>query len=367
MLPYHTYFETLAALGDSNHPDWSHTVAGLAILRLIDDWLDTAEGHMSTPNGATRQSVAALLDHVPPIEPLKPILKSILDGLSVAEQSELEVVAVPLLTYAQQLHNTGHHTLAHDALAPLLRRALKAQKTDIAVQVALKLAMITRLAGDYALAEEYYDTASLHAHARNDNRSRWIATTGIGKILITYGEIAKAESLYADLENEVLNAGDFQTMRIVFHDQALIASLYHDHHRVIDLIRKAIACSEPRFIDDKEATEIDLALGLLEIGHLEESRRINLRASTLANDYLQRRRAMLILLRIAMLEGDFQAFNLYRSALALTSLPPLIEIQYRGEVAKGLRFFGQDMEAEIELCKAREIAMKSQVHTMFVE
>lgn len=364
MLPYHSYYETLAQLGDPTHPDWHTAAAGLAVLRVIDEWID---GNDAQIKNVARASVNDLIERIPAERPLRPILNHVIGKLFESDTADLENITEPLLTYTNRLCSEGQYELAHDAFIPLLARARSANNSAIVTQISLVLASASRLAGNYEAAEEYYWTASKSASLISDSRNRLLGEAGIGRILFARGDLTRAETCFKDLELQARKLESTDVLHLILHDQMGIASMQYDDHGMIQIGSHALANCTPIDVETGEALLIDFGLGLLEVGRLDEGRRIHLRASILATHYFLRQHAMLALLHLAVLERDRNAFDLYRCALSLTRQPPLSQVQYRAELAKGFSLFGDEVAAARERRAALDIASTFQVHPMFIE
>jgi len=122
MIAHVVYFETLASISDETSPAWKSTVAGLVVLRLIDDWLD-AGAQIVTTDVTGLRAIRDTIGAVSEGDPIRSILNGAVDTLEHAETASIRAIAPNLMAYGRALHHVGKWALAKDVFATILRRA----------------------------------------------------------------------------------------------------------------------------------------------------------------------------------------------------------------------------------------------------
>src|SRR3569833_375500 len=156
MLPYHFYYERLAAIGDTQSDEWRTITASLDVLRLVDDWLDLGAPFVA-PDSYQFMVARALIDQLPEEEMLKPILERILIALRNEKHTSVQAIASPMLDYTGKMLEDGHYSLAHDVLTTLQSRAMRARDDQLAASASLQLAFGLRKTGQFDIAAQTYD------------------------------------------------------------------------------------------------------------------------------------------------------------------------------------------------------------------
>jgi hypothetical protein len=195
MLPRSQYFYTLASIGDVTPPEWDATVAGLAVLRLVDDWLD-----FGAQDDIDLVAARQLIDRAPNMYVPRSLLRRIVDVVEHTEAVSVRAIAHPLFDYARSLESSGDLALAESVLTPLLVRAELAKDTATAIQTALRLGHVLHQAGQLDLAQEAYITALTHARTIGDSSSVLQAQRSIVKITDEYDDAMRISALHQNLK-----------------------------------------------------------------------------------------------------------------------------------------------------------------------
>jgi len=89
MVPYRRFYEVLARLKESTDSDWAPTLAGLVVLKLIDQWLDIGV-HMVTSDVSRLVVIRDAIDAIAKTSPMRRMLTDIVDTMEHAEHPRVQ-------------------------------------------------------------------------------------------------------------------------------------------------------------------------------------------------------------------------------------------------------------------------------------
>jgi hypothetical protein len=145
MLAYEAYFDALEPLRTTTNA-WKSILAGLVVLRLVDDWLDG--GPIAIRNNpasvlAVREAIARVSER----DPVLPVLCNLVDVVTQSEQTIFQTIAGPMLDYGNMLASTDRCSLSQNVFASLLDRAQAVQDNLTIARTARRLGLVLRLLG----------------------------------------------------------------------------------------------------------------------------------------------------------------------------------------------------------------------------
>jgi hypothetical protein len=138
MLRHAAYFDTLHAIGNPEAPEWHSTAAGLAVLRLVDDWLDFGPRFL-TADPICLMTIRGTIARIPARGRVRLLLSRVVDAIELAEASTCAAVALQILSYAQELEREGSIALSRDVVVSLHERAKLANDTFTIAQTSPRL------------------------------------------------------------------------------------------------------------------------------------------------------------------------------------------------------------------------------------
>src|SRR5580704_926003 len=110
MLAYEAYFDALAPLKTTTDA-WKSIMAGLVVLRLVDDWLDSGPSAIKN-NPASVQAAREAVARVSEKDQARPILCDLVDIVTQSEQCMVQTIAASMPDYGNMLEFGGRCNLA---------------------------------------------------------------------------------------------------------------------------------------------------------------------------------------------------------------------------------------------------------------
>jgi hypothetical protein len=154
MLAYEAYFDALKPLHTTSDA-WKSILAGLVVLRLVDDWLNEGTSAI-TKNPASVQAVREAIARIPERDRVRPILCNLVDIVTQSEQIAVQTIADSMLDYGNMLEMTGQWPLSRDVLANLLSRAQAVQDRSTTICTAQRFALVLRQLGQLDASDRAY-------------------------------------------------------------------------------------------------------------------------------------------------------------------------------------------------------------------
>jgi hypothetical protein len=361
MLPHAIYYDTLGSITDESSDQWKATVAGLFVLRLVDDWLDFGP-HIAATDVTGLAAVDTAISHVSAGNPVQALLGRIVKALREAESATITAIAPPLLAYAQALEYEGLFSLEEEVLMTLHAYAKAADDSQTILTTSLRLGIVSRNAGRFDLAKQYHTAAADLAYAMGDIANALLARLGCAKTTAVRGDLGIADAMCASVVEDARKSGPAHMLGRALHDRAYMAYLRDDHQGTIRYAYQALEhMEEPRLRDRVMA---DMASAFLKIGHVAAARDTNLILASCAQEQIIRWQATMGLMYAAMLEHQEDMFELHRAAMGCVELPPWDSVYYHWTAGIGLRHFGYKDRAEKELQEAHGLAEKYQMQKL---
>ena len=143
MLTYEAYFDALRPLRTTTDK-WKSILAGLLVVRLVDDWLDGGPCVIDK-NPASVQAIREAVARIAERDPVRPILCDLVDVVTQSETATVQTIAAPMLAYGNILESTGQWSLSRDVFANMLDRAQAVQDHSITARTARRFGLVLRL------------------------------------------------------------------------------------------------------------------------------------------------------------------------------------------------------------------------------
>jgi hypothetical protein len=353
MITHTPYFEVLASVEDETNPEWKPTLAGLVVLRLVDDWLDMGAQVVTTDVTGLRAVRGAIAD-ISEGNPIRSILGGLIDALEQAEVAMMSLVSSHFFAYGQALSYAGQWQLAQHVFTNIRDRAEAAKDQEIMIQATLRLAFLLRRSGDLRAADEAYSFVMQTAETTGDVESYLRGKFGRVGVVVDQGDLPTADLMLDKLTHEVQAHGLTELHGRVLHERAYLSQLQGNMSASVRFGYQALEYISDSVARDRVLAQI--ALSFAGLGHLQASRDANLILASTAQQQEIRWNALINLMYVAILEEHELAFEQYRCSLEQASLPPRLEAIYRLDVARGFFKFGHPALAQEELSKARQLA-----------
>jgi hypothetical protein len=353
MLAHSVFFETLASINDETAPDWRSTVAGLVVLRLIDDWIDAGAQIVTTDiTGlrAIRESVNAVSEG----EPIRSILHGLVDALEQAETAIITCLTPHLIAYGRALNLGGKWPLSKDVFNTLLKRADAINDDDTCLSSAMELGMVTTRTGEYDDSDAAYAIAEEKAVHLNNLAGQLGARLGCAFNVLARGNLPKADELIG----EIIAAAEQNRISRVLSDalqaRAHLRALRKDYVSAIRFGYSALEFTD--YTTGKDRILANIAASFAELGHLSAARNTHLLVAATTQDVWVRHQTLMNLMEIAIWEAQEPAFHQYRQALADAQFTPEMQVYFHWYSGRGFKAFGDSEKAGLELERAFQLA-----------
>ena len=364
MLRHLAYFEALANMQEKD-PEWRATTAGLVVLRLLDAWFE--EGAELVASGSfTLRSAREEVEAIVPTDPVRTILRGVLDGMSDAGAPSMTTIAPRLMAYGRALHQRGRWKLVVDVYGTILEHADAAQDMDVLIDANMGMAVGQRMLGEFGPALESYAEAGRLARDAGDMVKELRARIGDAKIAIDRGNLPQAEAILDQAIQQTSSEPRLASVHATaLHDRAAVAHLRGDYDRAIHLGYQALERMDDP--DRRDRVLADIAASFFELGMRRAARDAHLILAATAQAQYSRWVATLNLLEIAAFDECEPVFEQYRRELASAALPPMLEVVYHLYVGKGHRTFGHVDAARSSLRQAVELANRHQYNQLLFD
>lgn len=353
MLPHAIYYDTLGSIADESSDDWKTMVAGLFVLRLVDDWLDFGP-HIVTTDITALTAVHDAIAQIPAGNPVRSLLHQIVNVVEEAETASVSTIAPSVLAYVRALQYDGRYDLARDVLSSMRSYAVRSDNADAMVQISLSLAYVLRMSGSMEDAYDNYLAASKYASIVGDKETALRAHIGVAKIATMRGNFDEADSICVGLGEAAVKANFPRLVGDIFRERAHIANTAGNYQASVRFAYQALEHITTEAVRDQVMA--DLSSAFISLGHFSAARDTNAILSMCAQDQITRWQAMINMMYAAAMEHQEDAFDLYRVTLELAPLDPWSEIYFRKAAAEGYRMFGHADLAQYQARAAYAIA-----------
>ena len=265
MVRHLAYFEVLETLDDSS-AEWTPTLAGLAVLDLVDaaredgsiidrDWAGLR---------AAADCVAALRDG----SAIKRPLTCVLDELR-GEQS-WTVINANLFAYGRALDFDGSWKLAVDVFGTVSEIARAERQPEVAVEATTALGGAARRSGDWDKSAEGYAEAGHLAEILGDRQSGLTVRVGTANTQIARGNLPGAQLILDEVIEEATASGLDGVAALALHASASVAHLKGNFAETVNLAYKALGKTTNPTVRDQLTA--DIAAAFSEMGMRDAAR-----------------------------------------------------------------------------------------------
>ncbi len=363
MLVHAAYFEKLASIKDDNSPQWKSTLAGLAVLRVVDNWLDLGAQVVTTDITGLR-AVGEAIHAVSEGNPIRTILQGITTAIQQAEVAQIHLIASNMLAYGRALHYAGEWHLSHSVFADLLDRAQQGGDTETAIQAALRLGFVARRIGDLEASSQAYELAEREAQRTQDLEGCLRARLGFAQNTITRGNLPQADQMLASVAAEAQSKHLPTVVADALHARAHLCHTRQDYATAVRLGYSALEYAPDALARDRILG--DIAASFAELGHLAAAQDANLIIAASTQEEWLRQQAMVNLLHIAVKAGHQLQFEHYRNVLTNTVLQPYLRAYYHLFSGEAFKRFGSLSAAVEEFQAAIAVASVNNLNQVII-
>lgn len=357
------FFEELAAQEEGS-PAWKAASAGLVVLRLVDERIETGLELIAADDASFAAAQREVLDIEQPAN-IQSALQSILDTLGRSSVVDVSSLMARLMTYGHLLEYDAHWALASDVYRTIIAHADPVAEADVAAQSHIRLGYCLRQLGNLAASVDTYRTAGEIAARANDMVGVLRARIGEAKAAIAHGNMPDARAI---LDDTVARAAEHKLTEVhsmALHDRAMVAYFSGDYELAVSLAYEAMERTQSA--RERDRLLGDIASALYELGVRSGARDAFMILAATGQEQYARWFATLNLMEIAAEDGQQLVFENYRRSINPHQLPPALRIQYLTTSAAGFDRFSRAEQATELLQRALALAEESEFHQLAFE
>jgi tetratricopeptide (TPR) repeat protein len=339
------FFEVLA-----NAPEGSDeaklATAGLLSLRMIDHWV-LAGPAIVEPESVSVRSVRQAIMALPPKEPVRESLLTIVNTMQMLRNVDLIPVLPRVFAYAQLLER--HHgalALAADAYESVIRLGDPEFDAEITLDSYQRLSSCQRRLGELDAAFET-SSALVKLGARRKDKARALrGKIGLAFVTMMRGRLPEADSQFQSIAIEAQRLGLSIEFAQATHNRGVVAFRAGNAAEAAILSHQALKSTTDPV--DRDRILSDLAAFLIKLEQYDaaiDALRI-LEVTAVSEEPRQAARVNLV--GVAARTGDRRLFDSAREEIKAESLPVEARINFMIESARGFDSFG-DVEQAHEL------------------
>jgi tetratricopeptide (TPR) repeat protein len=356
MLPHQSFYDVLSEASEGL-PVWAPTLAGLAVLHLLDaartdraiideDW---------TGVKITHDAVTSLREGTP----LRRPLQRILDNLRDAGPSWFGVNQA-LFAYGRALDLEGNWSLAADVFTTVAEIAREERDASLAIEATTALGGAARRSGDWDRSADSYATAGHLADALGDRASGLTVRVGTANTHIARGNLPAARMVLDEVIDEAGAAGLDGVQALAYHARASVAHLQGEFADAVSLAYKALGkATNPSARDSINA---DIAAAFMELGMHDAARDAYLIVSATSRYQWVRWQATVNLMELAAIDGMEEAFESYAKELKNAALDPRLRSYFLLYYGRGAISFGREEEGRRSISDAQDFASRHKIN-----
>ena len=356
------FFETLAGLSESD-AQWRSTSAGLVVLRLFDAWVEEGPAILedSWGVGAVREAIEAIDSGTP----IRSILGTVLDALSISSPGDIGIVGPRLMAYGRALDISAQWPLASDVYRTIIAHTNPVEDADVAIDANMQLGYCSAMMGAWDDASRAYEIAGQIAEASSDIVKVLRARLADAKLLTDLGNLPGAESVLDEAIGRASNLNIGEVAGLLKHQRASVAFLRGDYEHSIRLAYEALVALQSPAARDRALADLAAAFG--ELGCRTAARDAHLVLAATAQEQYTRWMATINLMELASMDLREPNFEQHRRELAGASLPPSLAAVYYLYVGQGYQRFGKFDLAEHAIEHAIGIANSHKLNQLLFQ
>ena len=337
MIRHHAFFQALGSL-DEGDVAWQPTLAGLAVLRLLDfiaegPRLDARDDW--TVHRAARDAVSAVVEG----NPARAILARILDLLERVSGIS-EDMGRELLAFGRSLDLEARWDLATDVFQTIVRQFSSREYPHLVIESCTALGAVARHAPDWNTSSRAFAQAQHLADAIGDEAASLVVEVGIANSNRIRGNLPAAEVELEKIVTAARARGFGQVEALALHSQATLAHYKGNYQQAVHLAYRSLEMTMHGTARDRILA--DIAAAYAGLGMRETARDGYLIVAVTSPHQWVRWQATLNLMELAVDSGDESQFDSYVSQMKATPLDARLRSYFLFYLALGSRRFGRE-------------------------
>jgi hypothetical protein len=345
------FFEVLANVSEGS-PKAKLATAGLLTLRMIDHWV-LAGPAIVEPESVSVRSVRNAIMALPPKEPVREALLTIVNTMQMLRHVDLVPVLPRVFAYAQLLERQYEElALAADTYASVIRLADDQADSVLVMDTFQRLAFCRRRAGAIDEAATASQTLVKLATRHKDRARLLRGKLGLAHVAMMRGDLVEADSQFAAIADDAERMQLNVEYALALHNRGVVAFRSGKPVEATVLSHRALKLTSDPI--DRERMLGDLAAFLIKLEQYDaaiDALRI-LEVTSISEE--PRRVAKVNLVSVAARAGNRELFNSARRELEGVSLGVEASVNLLIESARGFGLFGDEASA-VEALREAEI------------
>ncbi len=356
MLRHQAYYDLL---GDAHEalPVWAPTIAGLAVLELVD-----AARHDRTIVDRDWTGVRAASDAVSGLREGSPFRRQLLRIIEQiqGDASSWSNVNSSLFDYGRALDYEGNWSLAVDVFGTVADIAREEREPQLAIEATTALGGAARRSGDWTKSADGYAQAAYLADALGDKASGLTVRVGTANTHIARGNIPTAKLILDDVIIEAGKSGLDNVQALALHARASVAHLQGEYSDTVSYAHKALDKTTNPSVKDSIMADMAAAFG--EMGLRDAARDTHMVISLMSRYQWVRWQSAINLMELAAHDGMEEAFYSYSKELKHAALDPRLRSYFLLYYGQGLITFGKEAVGMESIAEARDFAAQNKIY-----
>ena len=356
MIRHQVYFDTLGSMSEDS-ASWRSVFAGLSVLRLVDSYTET--GSIDPANWAQLHSVRSAIENVSEGDPVRGVLKTVLEEATKRMVID-DTVCASILAYGRALSYEASWGLATDVFTTVAKLARPEKNPSLAIEANVAVGGSARRNGDWETSARAYSQAAYIADTIGDRQGILNVQVGIANTYLAKGNLPQAQSILDDVIVQSADERMPEVRAAALHSRAAIAQRKGDPAEGLRLAYEALNLT--RRPVDRDLVLEDIAAMFTEFGLRDAARETHLLINATTQSKQVRAVATINLMELASLDDMPEAFDSYARELAVTPLGPWWRAYYLLFLGEGMHRLTRHEAAEEALQEAITFAHANQIH-----
>jgi tetratricopeptide (TPR) repeat protein len=361
----HLAFFRAASAEAEGSVEYQTLLAGLVVLRLLDKWHSYASTDRELKFReflAVKRTVEAIPDG-----PVRRILADLVDTISAFSDGATDSRVVKLIAYAQLLENDGRYEPSADVFFSAVDLvSMRVQDRELLPLCYQRAGVCLRHLGWLDRAGESF-RAGLAAAIENRDQHWTLKLRVSGAMLeCRKGNLPEAERLLDAIIADADATGMMIAAAEARHDRGVVAYTRNQDALAVQYYYLAMKAYVDPLV--KLRAMHDLAIALVDMGHLECARTVLSAIRNSAREHVEiRDYATLNLMRVAVLTSEQVKFDQLRRDLAGARMTSQQLAHYHVFAGQGYLKFGEPARAREEFAEALVVAEKYRVYKIVMQ
>lgn len=358
LLRHQAFFDRLGTMTEQDAA-WPVTVAGLLVLRQLDDRLR----EQLPPDPRSAEATLEAARAVPPTEVTRRLLNGIAELVTQAEPPR-HALGVQLFAWARALENNAAWALARDVYKAVAEFVPADDDLELVTDAWMRRAYVSRMLSEYADAEFAIERGREFAARLGDATRLLRLRMASANVAVDAGHAHRAESIIAETVALAAPLGG-PVYSEALHGRGEVARAMGDNVSALHFYHRAIE-GQPSDIG-RERLLLTISAVSIDLGARSMARDALLVLAVTAQTRNTRWLAVINLLEIAVLDRNEISFESYRRELASEPLSPTAAGYFALYEGHGHRAFGRPDLAAASYERALHNARSHQLGKLVAE